>query len=43
MDDDHSGLISIDELKMAYKKLNPEIKDEVIEEIIKRIDYDGNK
>jgi Ca2+-binding EF-hand superfamily protein len=42
MDYDHSGMISVDELKVAYKKLNPEINDDEIEEIIRRIDYDNN-
>ena len=43
MDEDHSGLISIDELKHAYKKdILPDIEDEQLELIIKRIDYDNN-
>ena len=42
MDVDHSGLISIDELKTAYKQLHPDFEDGQLELIIRRIDYDRN-
>ena len=42
MDEDQSGLISIDELKKAYCQIVPDIEESHLELIIKRIDYDNN-
>lgn len=41
MDFDNSGLISVDELRVALKNINTEkFTDDQIEEMIRKIDYD---
>jgi calcium-dependent protein kinase len=45
IDSDHSGLISADELKAAFKKittLQHQDSDKMIDQIMKTIDYDNN-
>lgn len=43
IDVDHSGLISTDELKKAFHKIDlHNFSDEAFESMIKRVDYDNN-